>query len=121
MSLSIKQTEPSGVEVFHLNNMVKGWFTGNFTPSALQTSAVEVGIKKYKKGDYEARHHHKIATEATVIVTGSVKMNNAVYNEGDIIVIQPNYATDFEALTDTTTVVVKLPGANNDKYINGND
>jgi len=32
-------------------------------------------------------------------------------------VIEPNDATDFCALTDTMTTVVKLPGANNDKYL----
>mgnify|MGYP004635474661 CR=1 FL=1 len=36
---------------------------------------------------------------------------------GDIIVMEPNEATDFECLQDgTTNVVVKIPGANNDKY-----
>jgi len=40
-----------------------------------------------------------------------------VYEAGDIIVIKPGTSTAFEALEDTVTVVVKLPGANNDKYI----
>ena len=101
-----------------LQDMVKGWFIGNFNPSLLKTNDVEVGVKSYKKGDYEARHYHKIATEFTVIISGKVKMNGVEYGAGDIIVMQPNEATDFECLQDgTTNVVVKFPGANNDKYL----
>ena len=98
--------------------MIKGWFIGNFEPSLLKTNAVEVALKKYKKGDYEDSHYHKIATEFTVIVSWKVKINGIEYREGDIIVIEPNDSTDFEALEDNTVnVVVKIPGANNDKYL----
>ncbi|MEI0799072.1 hypothetical protein R4Q14_12200 [Brachyspira intermedia] len=103
----------------NLNEMVKGWFIGNFEPSLLKTNDVEVAVKKYKKGDYESSHYHKIATEFTVIISGRVKMNNIEYKAGDIIVMEPNESTDFEALEDdTVNVVVKIPGANNDKFIN---
>ena len=97
--------------------MIKGWFIGNFEPSLNKTNNVEIGIKKYKAGDYEDFHHHKIATEYTVILNGNVEMSGNQYNDGDIIVIEPYVSTNFKALTDVTTVVVKLPGANNDKYI----
>ena len=100
-----------------LEDMIKGWFVGNFEPTLLKTNDVEVAVKEYKKGDYEAKHYHKIATEITVITQGRVKMNGIEYKKGDIIVMEPNEATDFEALEENTTnVVVKLPGANNDKY-----
>lgn len=102
----------------NLNEMVKGWFIGNFEPSLLKTNDVEVAVKKYKKGDYEDSHYHKIATEFTVIISGRVKMNGIEYKAGDIIVMEPNESTDFEALEDNTVnVVVKIPGANNDKYL----
>ena len=102
-----------------LDNMFKGWFVGNFEPTVLATNDVEVGFKKYKKGEYEGSHFHKIATEITLILDGKVLMNNKEYVSGDIITIEPNVATDFKALTDVTTVVVKHPGANDDKYITG--
>jgi quercetin dioxygenase-like cupin family protein len=98
--------------------MVKGWFIGDFEPSLFKTNEVEVAVKSYKKGDSEAKHYHKIATEYTVIISGCVKMNGVEYQTGDIIVMEPNDATDFESLEDgTVNVVVKIPGANNDKYI----
>ena len=100
-----------------LDDMVKGWFIGNFNPSLLKTKDLEVAVNKYKKGDHEGKHYHKIATEYTCIISGRVKMNGTEYGKGDIVVMEPGEATDFECLEDdTTNVVVKIPGANNDKY-----
>lgn len=102
---------------YFLSEMTKGWFVGDFSPTVLKTQAVEVGVKQYREGDYEDRHHHKVATEVTVIVTGKVRMNGELYQAGDILLIEPGESTDFEVLEDTTTVVVKCPGAQNDKYM----
>ena len=100
-----------------LEDMVKGWFVGNFEPSIIKTNDVEIAVKNYKKGDYEERHYHKIATELTVITRGKVRMNGNEYTEGDIVIVEPNESTDFESLEDNTqNVVIKYPGANNDKY-----
>ena len=101
----------------NLNDFFKGWFIGNFSPTLIKTNEVEVAVKRYKAGDLESAHHHKIATEITVIVSGEVEMNGVKYIEDDIIVIEPNDSTDFKCLTDVVTVVVKYPGASNDKYV----
>lgn len=100
-----------------LSEMRKGWFIGNFEPSLQKTNDFEVAVKSYHAGDRENSHFHKIATEFTVIVSGKVKMNDKVFESGDIIVIEPMEETDFYAITDTITTVVKVPGANNDKYL----
>lgn len=104
------------LEKYKLEDMIKGWFIGNFEPSLYKTNDVEVGIKKYNAGDYENSHFHKIATEFTVIISGTVEMNGVQYFENEIIKIIPGVITNFKAITDVITVVVKLPGANNDKY-----
>lgn len=105
------------MKVEKLSQMYKGWFIGNFEPSLFKTNEVEVAVKTYKKGDYEDKHYHKVATEYTVIISGKVRMNGIEYHAGDIIVMEPNEETDFECLEDgTTNVVVKLPGINNDKF-----
>lgn len=100
-----------------LSEMKMGWFIGNFEPTLCKTNDCEVAVKTYQKGDYEDKHYHRIATEYTVIVKGKVKMFDAEFSEGDIIVVEPGDATDFTALEDTVNVVVKMPGANNDKYL----
>ena len=100
-----------------LNDMVKGWFVGNFEPSLYRTNDCEVAVKTYKAGDHEGTHYHKIATEITVVIEGTVRMNGIEYRAGDIIVMEPGETTDFLAVTDAVNTVVKLPGANNDKYV----
>jgi len=104
--------------ITNLNEFFKGWFVGNFEPTLNTTEDFEVAVKRYKAGDYEEKHHHKIATEITVIVEGEVEMNGVKYVKDDIITIQPNESTDFKCITDVVTVVVKTPSSNNDKYIN---
>jgi quercetin dioxygenase-like cupin family protein len=103
---------------FHLDNMIKGWFVGDFSPTAFSTKDCEVAVKNYKAGDHEGAHYHKVATEITVIVSGSVRMLGKKWHAGDIIVLEPGTVTDFEALTDAVNVVVKVPGAKDDKYLN---
>lgn len=105
------------IEHSKIEDMVKGWFIGSFEPTLYKTNDVEVGVKKYKAGENEAFHHHKLATEFTVILNGEVEMSGEKYKDGDIIKIQPGTSTNFIAITDVTTVVVKIPGATNDKYI----
>ena len=97
--------------------MIGGWFIGDFEPSAWKTDLFEVAVKEYKAGDKEQKHLHKIAIEFTVIVRGKVKMNSIEYSEGDIIQIDPGNYTDFEAIEDTITVVVKQPSVKGDKYL----
>ena len=104
------------MKTFRLEDMKGGWFVGDFMPTCLKTKECEVACKNYKKGDSEERHVHKVATEITLIVEGLVKMNDATYKSGDIIVLEPGDATDFHALKDTTNVVVKVPSVTGDKY-----
>lgn len=106
------------MEIFNLKNFTKGWIVGDFNPTLLKTTDIEISVKRYKAGDYEKSHHHKIATELTIIVEGIVEMNNRTYIKDDIIKIEPNESTDFECLTDVVTVVIKTPSIINDKYIN---
>lgn len=101
----------------NLKEFVRGWFVGGFEPTLYNTTDVEVAVQRFTKGDKEASHCHKIATEITVIVEGRARMNEHTLETGDIMCIPPGEYTDFEALEDTVTTVVKLPGALNDKYL----
>jgi len=104
------------MKVFKLNEMTNGWFVGNFEPSVLKTEAAEVAVKHYAAGAVEGRHVHKVAPEVTLILSGEARMNGTVYRGGEIVLIEPGESTDFEALTDVTTVVVKVPSVAGDKY-----
>ena len=99
-----------------LDHFTKGWFVGRFEPTLLATDDVEVAIKHYRAGEHEAAHHHRVATELTAVVAGRVRMSGEEIGPGEIIRITPGQSTDFTALTDATTVVVKLPCVAGDKY-----
>jgi quercetin dioxygenase-like cupin family protein len=105
------------LERHKLDAFTRGWFVGNFSPSLAQTDAVEVAVQRYQAGAHEPRHVHKIATEITLVAAGLARMNGEEVREGEIIRIPAGMATDFEAVTDVTTVVVKLPCVKGDKYL----
>lgn len=50
-------------------------------------------------------------------MSGKIRMLRKEWGPGDIIVIEPGEVCEFEALTDAVNVVVKLPGATNDKFL----
>lgn len=99
-----------------LDRMVRGWFVGDFDPAVLRTADVEVGVKRYAAGDAERWHFHKVATELTLVLSGEVEMCGGRHGAGEIVVVEPGEGTAFRALTDAVCVVVKHPGAKDDKY-----
>jgi quercetin dioxygenase-like cupin family protein len=99
-----------------LSEMKGGWFVGDFEPSVLRIPGAEVAVKTYARGAREGRHVHRVAHELTLVLGGEVQMNGERFGHGDIIVLEPGEPTDFEALTDVTTVVVKVPSVAGDKY-----
>jgi hypothetical protein len=101
---------------FNLKEMTRGWFVGDFQPTAFSTSAAEVAVKTYKAGQSESLHFHRIATEITLIQSGVVEMNGSRYETGAIVVVEPYESSNFLAISDVVTIVVKVPSARDDKY-----
>lgn len=104
------------MHVTSLNDMVGGWFVGDFEPSALRSHAAEVAVKNFRAGDREAAHFHKVATELTAIVSGEAELAGRRLVAGDIAVLEPGEVADFRAVTDVVLVAVKLPAVRDDKY-----
>ncbi len=99
-----------------LADMVGGWMVGDFEPSCIRTAACEVAYKRYAAGAAEAAHVHRVASELTLVAAGTVRMNGETLEAGDIVLLAPGEPTDFEALTEAATVVVKMPSVIGDKY-----
>lgn len=110
-------TLPPGITRHHLNSMTGGWFVGAFSPTTLFTTDVEVAVQTFPAGYRGDRHHHRIATEVTLLLSGKAIMAGEQLGPGDIITLAPGTSSTFETLDICTTVVVKLPGALNDKYL----
>lgn len=105
------------MKVYKLKDFKGGWVVGDFLPTLFASKDFEVAVKNYKKDDYEKKHHHKLATEITIIGKGSAEMNNVKYYEGDIIYLEPNDSSNFKALEDVITFVIKFPSIPSDKYV----
>ena len=104
------------MKIHQLSDMVRGWFVGAFSPAALQTGDVEVGVKRYPAGASEEAHYHKIATELTLILEGTAEINGQRFEAGTIITAEPGEVISFRTLTAVIAVVVKHPGALGDKF-----
>jgi hypothetical protein len=105
------------MKIGNLGDMKKGWLVGDFNPVFYRDKGFEVAVKKYKAGEREEKHFHRVAKEITVIAQGEVRMNGVNYKENEILMIEPLEAVDFYALKDTITVVVKIPSVKDDKII----
>jgi len=100
-----------------LSNMTRGWFIGDFEPSLLKTKYFEVGILTHKKGEEWPEHYHKIATEYTVLISGSMTICGELIEAGTIFILEPNEIADPVFHEDCTVVVVKTPSVIGDKYV----
>jgi hypothetical protein len=102
---------------YDLKDFTGGWVAGHFEPSLMKMKDAEVAIKRYKQWHREPKHVHNLANELTIIVEGTVLMNNHIYGKDSIILINAGEATDFFTLTDVVTCVIKSPSVSDDKYI----
>ncbi|MBI2268232.1 MAG: hypothetical protein HYU80_02150 [Candidatus Blackburnbacteria bacterium] len=105
------------MKTYRLNEFKGGWFVGNFLPTIIDTKECEVAVKVYKKGDFDEAHYHKLADEITVVVYGKCSINGQIYGPGDIIWLERNDVSKFEALEDSANVIVKIPSVVGDKYV----
>jgi len=49
------------MKAFDLKDYTKGWFIGPFQPTLFHTDQFECAVKRYKAGDKEAAHVHRVA------------------------------------------------------------
>ena len=69
------------MQKFRFDEMTRGWFIGDFLPSALRTKDFEVGLVKHKKGDTWDKHYHEHVTEVSLFLKGKVRVNDEVFSE----------------------------------------
>ena len=102
---------------YRIEDFTKGWIVGDFEPSLHKNNHMEVGVKFFKKGEAELKHHQNIATEITIIISGTVSFNDQEFNSGDVIVVEPKEKTFFKSLTDSSLTCLKFPSIPNDKVL----
>ena len=105
------------MKIAKLSDFTNGWFLGNFEPSLFKSPDFEICVKNFKKGEVEAAHFQRIATEVTVVLSGSVRRGEHVLQVDDILIIYKDEICDFEALTDCKVLGVKFPSLPDDKVL----
>jgi quercetin dioxygenase-like cupin family protein len=100
-----------------IQDFFNGWMIGDFAPSLHRTNDFEVGLKSFKTLDREPNHVQQIATEATLVVSGHIRMGTHYLKTGEILVVEPGEVCDFEALEDSTVLAIKWPSLPDDKVI----
>jgi len=105
------------MKLSNLSEFTNGWFLGNFNPSLFRSEEFEVCVKNFKQGEVELAHFQRIATEITVVLSGSVRMGQHILQVDDILTIYKDEVCDFEALTDCKVLGVKFPSLPNDKVL----
>ena len=104
------------IQINELSSMKRGWFMGNFLPTAFQTKDVEVGILEHKAGEVWPAHLHKKGDEINVLIEGSMKLNNLEIKKNQIFVIPKGHLTKAVFHEDCKIVCVKVPSDTKDKY-----
>ena len=95
----------------------RGWFVGDFEKSVFKTTILEAAYQVNYKGETSEAHYHKIATEINLIIRGCVVMDGQEFRAGDGYIYYPGDVCACEYLEDTETMVIKVPGPLNDKYM----
>jgi len=100
-----------------MDEFIKGWFVGDFSPVLLQSKDYEIAVKWFKAGEQEPLHKQITATEITVVIEGQIRLGGEIFTKGDVITIPPGEFAEFESLTDSSLVCVKTPSLPNDKVL----
>jgi hypothetical protein len=105
------------MEKTKLENFTNGWLIGDFEPSIFKNPNFEVCVKNFNKGEVEASHFQRVATEITVVLSGVVRMGSINLVEDDVLIIYKDEVCDFEALTDCKVMGIKFPSLPGDKVL----
>lgn len=98
-----------------LDEFVRGWVVGDFTPSIHRNQHVEVAVTTHLAGEPTFPHLHKESTEINIVVRGSLEANGSQLGPKDIFIYERGETCFVDFIEDTTLVVIRFPAAPNDK------
>ena len=104
------------MEIFRIEEMVGGWYAGDFSPAAYKTKDFEICYKKHVKGEEWPKHYHKEADEINYLTSGKMIIQGREINQGDIFILRKNEIADPVFLEDCEVFIVKTPSVPGDKF-----
>lgn len=104
-------------ETRRLDEFVRGWVIGAFSPAILETTAFEVAVKYFSQDSEEAQHYQRVSTEYTIVVHGRCLIGATECGPGDIMILHPGEVAGFQGLSDGALIAIKVPSIPNDKVV----
>lgn len=100
------------MKILNIEDMVGGWFVGDFEPTAYKTKDFEVSYKLHPKGQEWDIHYHTDVTEINYVIRGNMVLQGKTLKTGDIFILEPYEIADPNFLEDTEIICVKTPSIN---------
>lgn len=100
------------MKILNIEDMVGGWFVGDFEPTAYKTKDFEVSYKLHPKGQEWDIHYHTDVTEINYVIKGNMVLQGKTLKTGDIFILEPYEIADPNFLEDTEIICVKTPSIN---------
>jgi hypothetical protein len=104
------------MQIHKVDDLIGGWFIGAFSGAVYHTDSVEVSYKQHYAGEKWPAHYHKIADEINYLISGKMEVGGQMLEGPVIFTISKGEVSAPVFHTDVTLIVVKVPGALNDKY-----
>jgi len=105
------------MKIFDPSVMFRGWFVGDFEPSAYRTKDFEVSVMTHRAGEFWPAHYHDKSDEINYLLEGEMTLNGELLQAPIIFVIPKGEIADPRFVTDCKLVVIKTPSAPGDKII----
>jgi len=105
------------MRTFDPSTMFRGWFVGDFEPSAYRTEDFEVALLVHKAGEDWPAHYHERSTEINYLLEGEMSINGTHLKAPVIFVIDRGEVADPTFHTDCRIICIKSPSAPGDKII----
>jgi choline kinase len=98
-------------------NMVRGWFIGDFLPSILRTQEFEVGFGDHFVNQKWPYHIHDDMEEYNYVLEGSLQLSGIDYHTGDFFMFERGTPAIPSFATHCKIVCIKSPSVRGDKRV----
>ena len=100
------------MKLFRLEDMKKGWFAGDFEPTAFKTKDFEISYRIHPSGEQRPEHTHTHTTEINLLISGTMSFQDRELTNGDIFIVEPWEISNPVFYTDCAIVCVRTPSMN---------
>lgn len=100
-----------------LTLMKSGWFVGDFEPSIVRTTLMDIGYLTHHPGEKWDFHTHYFSREYNFLVSGKMSINGITYKSGSKFMFDYRCMACPKFYEKCTILCVKFPSAPRDKVV----